>query len=160
VSEECKERKTLISLLVEIWNHFTKLDVDPKTPRAECNYYGKHYACHTIVNGTSNMCSHLKAWKKFSFIVDRKQKVLVLEPKIEKGELGDQNVGTLKAISYNYDECRQALANMVIINELPFNFVEGQGSKLFARTMQPRFDIPSRFTIMRDCLKLYVEEKD
>jgi len=26
--------------------------------------------------------------------------------------------------------------------------------------MQPRFDIPSRFTIMRDCLKLYVEEKD
>jgi len=29
-----------------------------------------------------------------------------------------------------------------------------------AKTMQPRFDIPSHFTIMRDCLKLYVEEKD
>jgi hypothetical protein len=26
--------------------------------------------------------------------------------------------------------------------------------------MQSRFDIPSRFTIMRDCLKLYVKEKD
>jgi len=49
---------------------------------------------------------------------------------------------------------------MVIIDELPFNFVEGWGFKLFARTMQPRFDIPSRFTIMRDCLKLYVEEND
>jgi hypothetical protein len=55
VSEECKERKTLISLLVEIWDHFTKLDVDPKTPKAECNYCGKHYTCHTIANGTSNM---------------------------------------------------------------------------------------------------------
>jgi hypothetical protein len=85
---------------------------------------------------------------------------LVLEPEIEKGELGDQNVGTLKVICYNYDECRQALAKMVIIDELPFNFVEGWGFKLFARTIQPRFDIPSRFTIMRDCLKLYVEEKD
>ena len=85
---------------------------------------------------------------------------MVLEPKIEKGELGDQNMGTLKAIGYNYDECRQALAKMVIINELLFNFIEGQGSKLFARTMQSRFDIPSRFTIMRDCLKFYVKEKD
>jgi hypothetical protein len=93
-------------------------------------------------------------------VVDKKQKVLVFEPKIEKGELGEQNVGSLKAISYNYDECRQALANMVIIDELPFNFVEGQRFKLFTRTMQPRFDIPSRFTIMRDYLKLYVEEND
>jgi hypothetical protein len=49
---------------------------------------------------------------------------------------------------------------MIIIDELPFNFVEGWGFKLFARTMQPRFDIPSRFTIMKDCLKLYVEEND
>ncbi|KAL9372591.1 hypothetical protein Peur_034835 [Populus x canadensis] len=144
----------------QIWDHFTKLDVDPKTPRAECNYCGKHYACHTIVNGTSNIWSHLKVCKKFPFVIDKKQKVLVLEPKIEKDELGEQNVGSLKAIGYNYDECRQALAKMVIIDELPFNFVEGRGFKLFARTMQPRFDIPSRFTIMRDCLKLYVEEKD
>jgi len=98
--------------------------------------------------------------KKFLFVIDKKQKVLVLEPKIENDELGDQNVGTHKAIGYNYDECRQALAKMVIIDELPFNFMEGQGFKLFARTIQPRFHIPSRFTIMRDCLKFYVEEKD
>jgi hypothetical protein len=100
------------------------------------------------------MWSHLKVCKKFPFVVDKKQKVLVLESKIENGELGEQNVGSLKAIGYNYDECRQTLAKMVIIDELPFNFVEGRGFKLFARTMQPRFDIPSRFTIMRDCLKL------
>ena len=85
---------------------------------------------------------------------------MVLEPKKEDSELGDQSVGTLKAIGYNYNECRQALVKMVIIDELPFNFVEGKGFRLFSRTMQPRFDIPSRFTIMRDCLKLYVEEKE
>jgi hypothetical protein len=39
---------------------------------------------------------------------------------------------------------------MVIINELLFNFIEGQWFRLFSRIMQPRFDIPSCFTVMRD----------
>jgi hypothetical protein len=68
------------------------------------------------------MWSYLKVCKKFHFVVDKKQNVLVLKPKKEEGESGDRNVGTLKAISYNYDECRQSLAKMVIIDELPFNF--------------------------------------
>jgi hypothetical protein len=90
------------------------------------------------------------------------QKVLLVKPKIEEGELEDQNVRTLKVIYYNYDECRHALAKIVIIDELPSNFVEGQGFRLFNyyRTMQPRFDIPSHFIVMRDCLKLYIEEKE
>ena len=50
-------------------------------------------------------------------MVDRKQKVLVLEPEKEKCELGDQNVGTLKAIRHNYDECKQTLVLIVIIDE-------------------------------------------
>ena len=68
-------------------------------------------------------------------------------------------MGTLKVIGYNYDECKQALAKMVIIDESPFNFVKGQRSRLFFWAMQPRFDISSRFNVMRDCLKLYIEEK-
>jgi hypothetical protein len=39
-------------------------------------------------------------------VVDKKQKNLVLEPKKKKGELGDRNMGTRKAIGYNYNECR------------------------------------------------------
>ena len=50
-------------------------------------------------------------------MVNRKQKVLVLEPEKEKGESGDRNVGTLKAIGHNYDECKQTLVLMVIIDE-------------------------------------------
>ena len=33
-------------------------------------------------------------------------------------------MGTLKAIGYNHEECRLALAKIIIIDELPFNFVE------------------------------------
>ena len=55
-----------------IWDHFTKFDGDPKISRAKCNYCGKNYACHTILNRTSNMWSHLKVCKIFSFVVDKK----------------------------------------------------------------------------------------
>jgi hypothetical protein len=102
----------------------------------------------------------LKVCKKFSFVVYKKQKVFVVRPKIKEGELEDQNVRTLKVIYYNYDKCRQTLAKIVIIDKLPSNFVEGQGFRLFTRTMQPRFDIPSHFIVMRNCLKLYIEEKE
>uniref|UniRef100_A0A6N2L0Z0 Uncharacterized protein n=1 Tax=Salix viminalis TaxID=40686 RepID=A0A6N2L0Z0_SALVM len=68
-------------------------------------------------------------------ICDKKQKVFVLEPKKEKDESEDQNMSTLKAIGYNYDQCRQTPLKIVIIDELPFNFVE-------------------------DCLEIYVEENE
>ena len=144
----------------QIWDHFTKLDGDPNKPRAACNYCRRNYACHTILNGTSNMWSHLKVCKKFPFVVDKKQKLLVLEPKKESNESEDNNIGNLKAIGYNHEECRLALAKMIIIDELPFNFVEGRGFKSFLRTIQPRFDSPSRFTVLKDCLKIYVDEKE
>uniref|UniRef100_A0A6N2ND59 BED-type domain-containing protein n=1 Tax=Salix viminalis TaxID=40686 RepID=A0A6N2ND59_SALVM len=144
----------------QIWDHFTKLDGDPSKPRAACNYCRRNYACHTILNGTSNMWSHLKVCKKFSFVVDKKQKLLVLEPKKDSDELEDKNMGTLKAIGFNHEECRLALAQMIIIDELPFNFVEGRGFKSFLRTIQPRFDSLSRFTVMKDCLKIYFDEKE
>ena len=90
----------------------------------------------------------------------KSKKKLVLEPNKVWGELGDRIVGTLKAIGYDYDEYIKALVKIVIIDELPFNFMKGKGFRLFSRTLQPRFDILSRFTVMRDCLKLYVEEKE
>ena len=39
----------------QIWDHFKKLDGNDKAPRAACMYCRKDYACHTILNGTSNM---------------------------------------------------------------------------------------------------------
>jgi len=111
-----------------------KLDGDFTTLRAECNYCGKDYACHIIIIGTSNMWSHLKVCKNFPFVVDKKQQILLLEPNKVEDESGDQSVGTLKAICYDYNECRQTLVKMIIIDELPFNFMEGKGFRLFLGT--------------------------
>ena len=34
-------------------------------------------------------------------------------------------------MSYSYEECRKALGKMIILDELPFNFVENQRFKSF-----------------------------
>ena len=48
---------------------------------------------------------------------------------------------------------------MVILNELPFKFVEEKGFKRCMSVACPRFRIPSRQTIARDCYQLYIDEK-
>jgi hypothetical protein len=108
------------------------------------------------------MWSHLGVCKKFPFVIDRKQKTLVLEPRpiIKGGNNGEKNLVTIKAVGYSYEECRKALGKMIIVDELPFNFVENQGFKSFCQVMQPRFDVPSRLMIWRNCLKIYAVGKE
>jgi len=55
-----------------------------------------------------------------------------------------------KAILRN---CRKALAEMVIIDEMPFRSVEGEGFRRYSKVLQPRFDPSSRITVARDCMQ-------
>jgi hypothetical protein len=43
---------------------------------------------------------------------------------------------------------------------LPIDFVESEGFKNLVKHLNPHFTIPSRIEVARDCLKLYVAEKD
>ncbi|CAI0560272.1 unnamed protein product [Linum tenue] len=49
---------------------------------------------------------------------------------------------------------------MITVDELPFKFVEGMGFKYFMSLCCPRFNIPSRRTMTRDCFGFYGEMKD
>ncbi len=48
---------------------------------------------------------------------------------------------------------------MIIVDELPFKFVENEGFKHMMSIACPRFRIPSRYTIARDCFSLYSDER-
>ena len=48
---------------------------------------------------------------------------------------------------------------MIILDELPFKFVEGKGIKRCMSVACPRFRIPSLWTIARDCYQPYIDEK-
>lgn len=72
--------------------------------------------------------------KKSYFVIHQnKKKTLVLEPKpkIVGSDKGEEDMVTIKVVSYNYDECRKALEKIIILDELPFNFVNNHGFKSF-----------------------------
>ena len=57
---------------------------------------------------------------------------------------------------YNAIKIRLAIAKMIIKDELPFRFVEGEGFQDFMKTIEPRFQIPSRYTVIKDYVKLFI----
>ncbi|KAF7834699.1 zinc finger BED domain-containing protein RICESLEEPER 2-like [Senna tora] len=108
-------------------------------------------------HGTSNLSRHLtECPKNPDRQVDKKQKTLTYEKKPE--EDGDP-VGKLKIDTFDQHECRMALAQMIIVDELPFRFVENEGFRLYSNKLQPKFIVPSRTTVARDCFDLFLMEK-
>ena len=75
-------------------------------------------------------------------------------------KLNENIVQSLATWSIDQVECRNFLARIVIIDELPFKYVEHEGFKDFCHIMQPKFIIPSLYTVARDCFSLYAKDKN
>ncbi|TYK12117.1 zinc finger BED domain-containing protein RICESLEEPER 3-like [Cucumis melo var. makuwa] len=105
---------------------------------------------------------HLENCKKYPYQKKRDQTQMTLAFK-PKDKVGD-NSSQLVCESFSLDGCRDALVEMIIVDELPFKFVEDKGFKKFVDKLtcgnHTRFVVPSRFPVARDVLKLYVNEKN
>ena len=61
---------------------------------------------------------------------------------------------------FNFEECKKALAEMIILDGLSFRFMEGFGFRKFMSVTQPRFNpIPCRTTIAKTCFWVFLDEK-
>ncbi|KAL5818437.1 hypothetical protein ACOSQ4_022279 [Xanthoceras sorbifolium] len=139
--------------------------------RSCCNYCPQTYAFDTGGNGSSitNMLRHInkqcKNYKAKLAGENQKQMCLVKVKKTQMSTFKDESgsgSGSESNIGlgcFNKDETRKALAKMLIVDELPFRFVEKPGFQEFCRTGMLFFDIPSRRTIVRDIMQLYLDEK-
>ncbi|KAK0575110.1 hypothetical protein LWI29_034160 [Acer saccharum] len=120
--------------------------------RARCKYCGDTYAFDSGCS-TTNMNTHInKRYKKYR-PVDSKQKVLA------KQQTTSGFGSSLGVSKFDQLRCRRALAEMLILDELPFRFVENQGFRRFCFELCHLFDLPSRRTIVRELYKLYIDEK-
>ena len=93
--------------------------------------------------------------------MDRYKKILTGEATPEEG-VGESD-GMLRSLvthKYSEDVVRLAIAEMVIVDELPFRIVEGQGFRKVCWCLEPRFKVSCRVTIAKDCMKLYESEKE
>ena len=48
---------------------------------------------------------------------------------------------------------------MIIVDELPFRFVKHEGFNYYMNMVEHRFSIPSRVTVAKDCMKLYLNKR-
>ncbi|KAK9271914.1 hypothetical protein L1049_002280 [Liquidambar formosana] len=150
-----------------VFSHFHFIHLitggDPEYPRAAYNYCGKDYGARGKIDGTSNMWAHLKSQcTKYPYrVVDPKQQTLCFVKK-EVGEGKEHDgagSGALKVVNYSDKAYRNALAKMIFVDELPFRHVEKEGFRSFCAVLEPRFTLPCRTTVARDCMKLFYERK-
>ncbi|KAL5839638.1 hypothetical protein ACOSQ4_012246 [Xanthoceras sorbifolium] len=90
--------------------------------RVRCKYYGVSYGFRSGAS-TTNMNTHMKkqCTKYRAVVVDENQKMLVKQKTIDGYE---SNLGLN---NFSPEECRRALVEMLILDELPFRFVENRG---------------------------------
>ncbi|KAE8654273.1 hypothetical protein F3Y22_tig00117056pilonHSYRG01275 [Hibiscus syriacus] len=87
---------------------------------------------------------------------DKRKKKAVDEPTSKNPEPRDEGSSVLTSVHFDVDACRQALARMIIMDELPFKFVEREGFRYFMSIVQPKLPIPGRISAARDCWSLYI----
>ncbi|GJX65200.1 zinc finger BED domain-containing protein RICESLEEPER 2-like protein [Tanacetum coccineum] len=70
------------------------------------------------------------------------------------------NGNKMMAWKFNQKESKKALAHMVIVDEIPFSFVQYEGFRHYSKINQPLFNVPCRGATTQDCYNLYEEEKN
>lgn len=86
---------------------------------------------------------------------------LILEKKTLAFE--DKTIGgssNLMPMSCSNKDLRKACVEMIIIDELPFSFVEKEGFQKLMSKACPKVDCFSRRTTARDVYQLYLDEKN
>ncbi|KAL5829816.1 hypothetical protein ACOSQ3_019284 [Xanthoceras sorbifolium] len=125
---------------------------------SRCIYCGTKYSCSVASgSGTSNMNFHLnnKCQAHRGAQIDPTQKNLMRQTTRD----GYGVTSSVSTYSFSKEECRRALTEMIIIDELPFRFMENRGFGRFCSLLCPTFEVSSRKTIVRDLYKLYIDEK-
>ena len=90
-----------------------------------------------------------------------------MKPYFEKQSTSQTNItfeggDAKKMMAWKFDQkkSKEALAHMIIVDELPFSFVENSGFRYYQRINQPLFDVPCRGAITQECLGMYLQEKN
>ena len=77
---------------------------------------------------------------------------LAFKPK-KCDDVDGTNSNSIIVVSYNESMCREALARIIIVEELPYKFVEHDGFRHYSHVLQPNFTIPTRTTFALDFIQ-------
>ncbi|XP_059658578.1 zinc finger BED domain-containing protein RICESLEEPER 1-like [Cornus florida] len=134
-----------------VWEHFIEM-IEKEGGGARCKYCNVKYQW-VSGNGTSTMGRHITRCKMYPYNKYKKQKILSFQSTTE--DSCDNNLGVWKS---DQELGKEAVAKMIIMDGLPFNFVERERFQNLLNVLQPRFKIMSRTTVARDCLVFHKGE--
>ncbi|KAL2903417.1 Zinc finger BED domain-containing protein RICESLEEPER 2 [Bienertia sinuspersici] len=145
-----------------LWGHFEEI-IKNEEIRAQCTYC-KVDVCGSSKSGTTVMKNHLIRCKEYPPNLDMSQTLLSLSQSEQTNASVDDNVveeknEKLEHWKFKQEESQKAFAKMILMDELPFRFVEREGFRHFMSIAQPNFVFPSRWMVARDCYNVYIEEK-
>ncbi|KAK8672813.1 hypothetical protein V6N13_111172 [Hibiscus sabdariffa] len=104
------------------WDHFKTIEGDKEY--VECIYCARKISCAST-NGTNAMKRHTARCKKAPFNLEKSQTILDFESKTKCNTDGTiETVSVPKLWRFDQEKIREALAKMVIVDELLFSFVE------------------------------------
>ncbi|KAF7130655.1 hypothetical protein RHSIM_Rhsim10G0136400 [Rhododendron simsii] len=139
-----------------VWNHFDRVTRKRQTkPDSDKYKYCRKIYKWLSGNGTSTLKKHMLSCSKNPDIQKLKKQTSLASYAQVKGE-PRSGIGLWK---FDQKACRDALAKMIIMDELPFRFVEREGFRSFCRVLQPLFKTFSRQTVARDIVDLYASAK-
>lgn len=145
----------------KIWAHYTRFKQNGQI-KAKCKYCGAILSADPKNNGTSGLNAHNRRCKIYPPNVELRNQA-ILNFKSASANNDDETMegeSTNNCLwKFDVELTRAALAYMILVDELPFKFVENEGFRHFVSIACPRFNVPSRHTITRDCFKIYMEEK-
>jgi hypothetical protein len=131
-----------------------------ENPKAMCNYCNRLIGCHYKRNGTSTMITHLarncpdSPLKKSKLPKNQTLLQMSFKKPVEGG-----NGNQMRFMKYDSNNIINLIVRYFIKSELPFRHVESDGFRELINGIEPRFKVPCRITLQKDCLKLYEEEK-
>ncbi|XP_027932002.1 zinc finger BED domain-containing protein RICESLEEPER 2-like [Vigna unguiculata] len=127
------------------WNHF--IQIEPKLDkRAQCKY------CDILIRyekGTTAMRNH----------VLRRPNNPNKRQKVGSSSTIDGNINSPSYGRFDQEICQEELVKMFVEVELPFRFVEHVAFRRYSNALQPRFKIPSHYTISRNIVTLWNAKK-
>ncbi|XP_019166614.1 PREDICTED: zinc finger BED domain-containing protein RICESLEEPER 2-like [Ipomoea nil] len=153
-----EKKRKIVESRSPVWDHYEKIkDSAGVTIKGKCIYCAKIYQCQSKKHGTTSLRNHMLSCLKNPHSKDTRQSLLTFQA-ITNSDASPATVGELGTWVFNQEAIRMALVEMIIIDELPFRFVESPGFRKFILVACPRFKIPSRWTISRDINLIYEEE--
>ncbi|CAN0859992.1 Putative AC transposase [Linum grandiflorum] len=131
-----------------IWAHWTPFKDHEGVEKARCIWCGSFLKADGNIMGVSSLKRHIF-------------KICQKRAEIMKGQmrLNFQPRFGLEMTIWKYDlvKLRQKIAIMIILDELPFIFVEKEGFKGVMKEASTLFKMPCRKTIRADCLRLFLD---